>query len=241
MAKAEGGASGLIRGKIGGYVYYVVNGTQRIRELTPVHNPQTARQMEIRSINTELSRAWRDDLNQGQRKAWSQRAAHQNTKGSLLFIKQNFVLLDFGLSKQETPPPMIMPPELTDLYVDPSPPADTLEIKIPQLAPAIISAQTPFIDFEIAGGFITATLSENGAFTVELNTQALSQGRVHQKSDFRHAIYAQDKEVSEPPVISEIITEVPSEAVRNVVLRIRRYNKYGNYSQALIFDHIITG
>lgn len=239
MAKSTAAGAGLISGKVGGWVFYVINGEQRIRELTPVTNPQTARQMEIRSINTELSRAWRDVLNEGQRTAWRQRAAGLNTKGGLLFIKQNFVLLDFGLPKQITPPPMVMPPELTDIIVEPD--TTLLYLKIPQMTPGTITAQTPFYDVEIAGGFISVQLDTEGDIVeAEINTEALSQGRVHQNSDFRHVVYMQDKPLLEPPSDSEILVCVPAEAVRNVVLRIRRYNKYGNYSQALIFNRIIT-
>lgn len=242
MAKSESGATGLIRGKVGGWVFYVVNGTQRIRELTPVFNPQSARQMEIRSINTELSRRWRDVLNEGQRTAWRQRAEGSGMRGGLFYIRQNFQLLDFGLPTQDTPPPMVMPPEMTDVVIDTGSPT-VLRLFVPALIEGTITSQTPFIDVEIAGGFIEANppINENGYYTSSFDTEALSQGRLHQNSDFRHVFYAADLAILAIPAPqdSEITAQIPSETIRNVVIRLTRFNKFGNKSGSLIFNAII--
>ncbi len=227
----------LKRGKLGPDVYYVVNGKQRVRMWVPVFNPQTPRQMEIRSINTELSRYWRDELNQGQRIAWEQRAEVLETRGERLFIKQNFQLLDFGLPIQMTPPPMVMPPELTDLVETPD--TERLEVEVPQMTPGTITAQTPFLDVEVAGGFTSAAIIDNSFYHAEMLTEALSQGRKHLNSDFRHVFYLADKPITEPVEISLIQGNTPDSTIRNVVFRIRRFNKYGHSSGVLIFNKIV--
>lgn len=249
MAKASGGVVGQVAGTIGGITYQNWRGIQTLREKPTPHNPKTARQTEVRAINTELSRFWRDGLNQGQRTAWNQRAKTFSWKtilgkdikstGENLFIKQNFQLLDFGLSMQTTPPPMVMPPELVGLQLEPE--TEALTILAQQLAPAVITTQTPFLDIWVAGGFTSVEFAENDVYDITIETQAISQGRVHQVSDFKHAIYIADKPTTEPPAVSEILTILyGSGAVRNVVLLIRRYNKYGNYSQSMIYQKIIT-
>lgn len=251
MAKATGGVVGQIAGTIGGITFQNWRGIQTLREKPTPHNPKTARQMEVRAINTELSRAWRDVLNQGQRIAWNQRATTFSWKtilgktikstGENLFIKQNFQLLDFGLDRQITPPPLVMPPELTDIILEPQ--AAQLELKVPQIVPGIITAQTPFLDVWIAGAFtsVLPPAPENGAYVAIINSEALSQGRVHQNSDFRHAFYAADLPITEPPSDpAEIFVNIPGATVRNVVLLIRRYNQFGNYSQSQIFGKIIS-
>lgn len=242
MGKAEGGLAGLIRGKVGGNVFYVVNGQQRVRELTPVFNPQTPRQTEIRIINTELSRQWRDDLNQGQRTAWEQRAETLGTKGELLYIKQNFPLLDFGLQRQLTPPPLVFPPELFDLLIFET--VENLTLQYPQLAPAIITAQTPFLDIEIAGGFTSVSQELeppiDPAINTGVNTQALSQGRKHQNSDFRHAAYAQDQAIGASPEPNNIVGIIPDGTIRNIVFRVKRINKFGNATAEKVIEAVIT-
>lgn len=244
MAKAVSGGAGLIRGKVGGWVFYVVNGQQRIRELTPVFNPQSARQMEIRSINTELSRFWRDELTEGQRTAWRQIAEGSGIRGGLFFIKQNFIIVDFGLPIQVTPPPSVMPPELLDLSVA----ADTtrLMITVPHVSTGVFTSQEPFIDIEVAGGFLEADyqppVPPATNYELSILSQALSEGRLHQESDFRHVIYVED---TEPPAapgdLSNFLINIPEPpAVRNVVARVTRYNKYGNATVKRIFNKIIT-
>lgn len=242
MAKSEGGGAGLIRGKVGGWVFYVVNGEQRIRELTPVFNPQSARQMEVRSINTELSRFWRDELTEGNRIAWAQRAEGSGMRAGLFFIRQNFQLLDFAMLIQATPPPMTPPPELTDVIINPVPPVEQLSLDVPQLIPGIITAQEPFLDIEVAGGFTQADLGIVGEhYEASIQSEALSQGRKHQNSDFRHVLYAADLEVSVIPEISKIIVAPPGDTIRNIVIRLTRFNKFGNRSGVRIYNAIVAG
>jgi hypothetical protein len=246
MAKASGGVAGQIAGTIGGMTYQNWRGIQTIREKPTPHNPKTARQMEVRGINTELSRFWRDGLNQGQRTAWNQKAKTFSWKtilgkdikstGENLFIKQNFQLLDFGLPKQETPPPEVMPPELVDVNLDQYDEFGT--ISVPQLIEGMITAQTPFLDVWFAGGFLTATIVDGTEYEATIGTQAISQGRVHQDSDFKHVFYLADKPVIVTPADSIINFSGPAGTIKNFVLLIRRYNKYGNYSQAKIIQVI---
>lgn len=245
MSSGEGGIIGLQSGKVDGIVLKQREGKQIISKYFIPHNPQTARQMEIRAINTELSRSWRDDLNQGQRNAWSQRAEMiPGIRGETLYIRQNFILLDFGMERQLTPPPMVMPPELFDLTV--SAITTSLQITVPHIVGGIITAQAPFIDIEIAGGFLSADYQPpvDPATNYELGiaTQALSQGRVHQMSDWKHVIYVEDTEPPAAPGDLSIITiNIPEPpAVRNVVAKITRYNQYGHASGERIFNKIIT-
>ena len=55
MAKFNNGTLGLLHGTVGGRVYYVTNGKQRVRTLGEVHNPRTTAQQRGRSAFGTLS------------------------------------------------------------------------------------------------------------------------------------------------------------------------------------------
>lgn len=213
------------------------------------HNPMTPRQTDVRIITAQIAEAWREELVQGQRIAWNQRAKNYpwtdvfgreiRMTGLNLFVKLNFPLVDFGLPKQITPPPTTEPPELDDLTVVVEP--GQLYITVPQLTDATVTAQTPFLDIQVAGGFLSANLTENALFAANIQSQALPAGRVHQEADFKHVLYAADKPIVLTPDQSEIFVFVPAEARRNVVVRIKRFNKYGNFSTERILEGIVTG
>lgn len=212
------------------------------------HNPQTPRQTDVRIITAQIAEAWREELNQGQRTAWNQRAKTYpwtdsfgreiRMTGLNLFVKQNFPLVDFGKDKQSLPPPMTEPPELADATVV----AETgqLYITVWTLDPAIVTAQEPFLDIRVAGGFTQATMNENALFNAVIQSQALPQGRLHQKADFKHAGYVSDVPTVITPDQSEIFVHIPADTVKNVVVQIRRYNKYGNFSTTRTFQSIVN-
>lgn len=239
-----------ISGTIGGTTFQKWRGLLIARGKPTPHNPMTERQTRIRSIVSTISRAWRDVLNAGQRIAWKQHAENFpwfdvfgrsiSLTGISLFLKINTVLLDHDLVMQVNPPPAVEPPELTGIVYTTEP--GTMAMEFPQLAPGIITAQEPFIDVWVAGGYTSfANTSTPEAFALAIQSLCLPQGRTHQKSDFRHVDYVNDVPVSEPPGVSAITTSIPDSYVRNVVVRVQRYNKYGRYSVPVIYDSIVTG
>lgn len=255
MAKILPGANvSQISGTTVGTTYQNWRGMLVMREKPTPHNPMSPRQTTVRSITAFLSRRWRDVLTEGLRTAWNQKAKITpwfnvfgrtiEMTGINLYVKQNFVLLDHFLPVQDTPVPEVIPPSLFDITVDP--PDDTLKLFIPHLTDEIITAQKPFLDVKIAGGFtkiaLTPPVPPNTFYEVEITSQALPQGRVHQMSDFKHAIYLDDTgpgvPPSEPSSISGIIGEPP--LVKNVVFSITRFNKYGNFTPPRIFSKIVT-
>lgn len=240
-----------ISGTIGGTTFQKWRGLLVARGKPTPSNPMTERQTRIRSIVSTISRAWRDVLTAGQRTAWNQHAEvfpwydvfgrSMSLRGISLFLKMNTVLLDHDKSMQIEPPPAVEPPELTGLTVVPDP--ATINVTVPQLAPGIITAQEPFIDIWVAGGFTSTEVDvEGGTFTVEINSQCLPQGRKAQKSDYRHVLYVDDKEIVTPPSVgSDIFIKPPVANTKNCVCRLQRYNKNGRYSVPVVFSGIRTG
>lgn len=215
------------------------------------HNPMTERQTRIRSIVSTISRYWRDVLNVGQRTAWEQFAEifpwfdvfgkPLMLRGINLFLKMNTVLLDHDRAMQVTPPPAVEPPELTGLVsIEPD---IALRLEVPQLEGGIITAQEPFIDVWVAGGFTAAqSTGPPEHYDLEILSSLLPQGRKHQKADFRHVAYADDVAVVEPPVTPSLISVFPVPGhTRNCVIRLQRYNRYGRYSVPVIYSGIRTG
>ena len=240
-----------VSGTFGGATFQKWRSLNIVRGKPVPSNPMTARQTRIRSIVSTISRAWRDVLTAGQRIAWEQFAEifpwfdvfgkSMSLRGISLFLKINTVLLDHDRPMQITPPPDVVPPELTGLTVIPSIPA--LGMSIPQLNPGLITSQAPFLDIWVAGGFTSASVDDAERIIVEINSQALPQGRKAQKSDFRHIVYADDNPEPVPPEVpeaGEILVNPPAGDTRNVVVRIQRYNKYGRYSVPVVLQGIIT-
>jgi len=238
-----------ISGTIGGTTFQKWRGLLIARGKPTPHNPQTARQTRIRSIVSTISRTWRDVLTIGQRVAWNQFAEvfpwfdvfgrSLSLTGISLFLKINTVLLDQDRSMQVTPPPNIVPPELTGLILAPDP--NLFEVAVPHLVPGIITAQESFLDIWVAGGFTSAVLTplDDISFTAAIQSLALPGGRLHQRSDFRHVLYMDDKPEAIPPGANNIAISPPLGTTRSVVLRVQRYNKFGRYSVPLIFNAII--
>lgn len=208
----------------------------------------TARQMFINSLMSLLSKAWRDELNRGLRTAWNQRAKNypwtdvfgneRKMTGENLYIKQNMVLLDHGLTRQDTPVPDVVPAELLDVVFTGEP--ENMFLHVPQISAGDL-ADTPFIDVYVAGGYTSTTKADNGIYELNIKSLCLPQGRTHQKSDFRHVAYVDDKLVTEPIESSAISIDPPAGWTRNIVVILRRYNKYGNFSAPRTFTHIAHG
>ncbi len=206
----------------------------------------TPRQTVINLLMATLSIAWRDELNKGQRTAWNQRAKNfpwvdvfgneRKMTGENLYIKQNMVLLDHSLVRQDNPVPETVPPELLDLGFDSS--GTVLTITIPQLSDAIVLSQTPFIDIFVANGFTSIDVSGLPEEVI-IDTLALPAGRTYQKSDFRHAVYYDNTDTT-LGVEGVIQVQIPAGQTRNTVVHLRRYNKFGNFTAPLIFEDVIT-
>ncbi len=207
----------------------------------------TARQMFINSLMSLLSTAWRDDLNQGQRTSWNQRAKNypwvdvfgneRKMTGLNLYIKQNMVLLDHGLPRHDNVVADVNPPELLDVTVGPE--VASLNVKFPVVDAGLITSQAPFIDIRVAGGFL---LVEASGLPDELSisTQGLPAGRIEQKSDFRHCFYADRADIIAAPDGTEVITSSPIPGTRNLVMSVQQFNKFGNFSAPLLFSGIKT-
>ena len=252
MAKIlQGTGIEQISGTIGGTTYQNWRGMIIARGKPTPTNPNTMRQTEIRSIITSLSRRWRDVLNEGLRHAWKEKAKNFpwydvfgreiRMSGINLYIKSNLVLLDHGLTVNDTPPPDIVPPELTDITLTDE--EGVLQLQATGLDQSVINSQSPFIDVWVAGGVYEI---EDYGFSPEnqviLHTYALSAGRTAQKSDFRHAGYWDDFELPADPsfVAKLILKSAPDGAVKNFVVSIKRYNKYGVPSAPRIYSGVRT-
>ena len=244
MAKILPGlAVNKISGTIAGTTFQNWRGMLIARKKPTPTNVMSPRQTVIRSVMTLLSRAWRDELNVGLRKAWNQRAKtypwldvfgnEVKMSGENLYIKQNFVLLDNGLTRQDTPVPDIVPAELGALETTLSP--GEMSVEIPGFEAGYITAQSPFIDVKVAGGFLE--VEPYAPPDAVVRTQALPAGRKHQKSDFRHAVYVPDIDIITEPHISLHIA-IPTGEIRNVVVIIQRYNKYGNFTAPVLVEGI---
>ena len=248
MAKIlPGAAVAKMSGTIAGTTYQNWRGMLIARSKPTPTNVMTPRQTFIRSLMTLLSRAWRDELTAGLRVAWNQRAKNYpwldvfgrelRMSGENLYIKQNMVLLDHGLTRVDQPVPDIVPDELVDATVE-ALPASELVVKIPGKTAGMITAQTPFVKIDVAGGFLSV---DDSAVPEELVIQslALPAGRKHQKADFRLTYYLNDVDV----VVDErtlFRVGIPVEQTRNIVVIIQRYNKHGNFSAPRLIEGIRT-
>jgi len=224
-----------------------------IRKKPTPNNPNTPRQSAVRSIMTLLSRRWRDVLTTGLRIAWNQRATEYpwldvfgreaKMTGENLYIKQNFVLLDSGRAVVDQPIAGAEPPEIDNISVDPVP-TQTFNLNVLQVPSGIVTAQDIFLDVWIAGGFITVDDTSNAVTEYTIETNALPAGRTHQVSDFVHAGYITEKPdvPPAPPDTGALLAEFNPlvAATRNFVLSIRRYNKFGNFTQPVIFEGLRT-
>lgn len=239
-----------ISGTIGGTTFQKWKGLLIARGKPTPRNPMTDRQTRIRSIVSTISRAWRDVLNKGQRTAWKQHAEvfpwfdvfgrSIKLSGINLFLKINFILLDHDKIMQVTPPPTAEPLELTGITIDVHP--EDLYLEIDQLTPGMITAEEPFVDVWVAGGFTEKIVTiDPDKYSLVIYSGCLPAGRTHQKSDFRHIHYADDFAVSDPAAQSVIQVRPPIEHTKNVVVRVQRYNKYGRYSVPVIYEGIRTG
>jgi len=246
MAKILAGPlASKISGTIGGTTYSNYRGMIVARTKPVPTKTLTARQMFINSLMTLLSRAWRDELTHGLRTAWNQRAKNypwvdvfgneRKMTGENLYVKQNMVLLDHSLARQDTPVASVIPPELDTLVVNESE-TEFLSIEYSGVDPAVVASQAPFLDIMVAGGFLSADISLPG-FSV--TTLGLPAGRLYSKSDMRHAVYADEQAIAEPVVTQTIgIYPYVGDTKTNLTVIIRRYNKYGNFSAPRLFTGI---
>jgi len=244
MKILPGLAVSKMSGTVAGTTYQNWRGILVARSKPTPTNVNTPRQSVIRMLMKSLAQAWRDELNQGLRTAWNQRAKNfpwldvfgnsVSMTGENLYIKQNMVLLDHSLARQDTPVPDTVPPEL--LGVTATLEEDFYIITIPKLPDAVVASQAPFIDVSIAGGFLS--LSIDPLISVGIVTQALSPGRTHQKSDFRHCAYLDSMPESSVETEQAVTVIKPALQPKNIVVSIRRYNKYGNFTAPLLLSVI---
>lgn len=214
------------------------------------HQANSPRQQIVKALFGLLSSAWRNDLTQGLRRAWNNLAANKpwldvfgreiTMTGENLYIKQNIILLDAGRPRNDQPVPGTIPPDLSTTVfqaID-----NIIEAIIPGQPVGIISAQDTFINVSIAGFPDEVRFVDPPPNTlVDVDTYGLSQGRVHQVSDFRHAFYVNDVDDALPG--QEVIIHQNLEALvgtkRNFVMSIQRFNKYGNFSVPILYSAIV--
>lgn len=235
-----------ISGTIGGTTYQNWRGLLVARSKPTPTNVNTPRQTKIRSLITLLSRAWRDELNPGLRTAWNQRASSYpwldvfgnavKMSGINLYIKQNMVLLDHGLTRVDQPVAAIEPPEV---IAEISEAIEDLKITVADIDSGVIASQSPFLDVRVAGGYLTATTTP-APIEVEISSLALPAGRKHQKSDFRHVIYYNDEIAIAPEDARIAVQSVQAGAPRNIVVSLQRFNKHGNFSQPILLSAVVT-
>jgi len=237
MAKIlPGPLAAKISGTIGGTTYGNWRGMIVARTKPVPSKDLTIRQMRINALMSILSIAWRDELNQGLRTAWNQMSKNypwtdvfgnqRKMTGENLYIKQNMILLDFGLSRNDQPQPETVPPDCDDIIVNDS--IIDMTLTIEPLADAIVTSQTPFVNIMVAGGFLSIDVG-GGGDSINIDTVGLPPGRIAGKSDFRHVYYVPAQQTTLGSPVEVVIRSFPGVA-KNITAIVQRYNKYGNFS-----------
>jgi len=242
-----GGIVSKASGKFVNMVFSVWRGLPVVREFVAPSQPNSPRQLAVRTIFTEISHYWANTLTEGLRKAWDNFVFRWtdlwgdeiSLTGLNLFQKFNFILRDNGRDFQTTTPPPITPSEISHFedegeWLNGSP--TTI---INPIATSEINGQNPFIDLWIAGDFSSVTVddtSPNGTSITIWGHNGMPQGVNPVKSDFRHCIYIKELAQHDDPTKSKIISISADEFElypRRFAKILRRYNKHGNYSAAV--------
>lgn len=139
MAKVKyGGGIQDIRGSIAGQVHSRNTYGNYIRQKVSPVQPRTRRQLEIRTLFTELSRRYSNTLTDDQQEAWRQAAASSPVRdvfgdsitltGINLYARLNSLRLLQGLTPLDDPPPVEEVPSLDSLSLSWDPETSTLEV-----------------------------------------------------------------------------------------------------------------
>lgn len=139
MAKVKyGGGIQDIRGSIAGQVHSRNTFGNYIRQKVSPVQPRSARQLEIRTLFTELSRRFSNTLSDEQQEAWRQAAASAPVRdvfgdsitltGINLYARLNSLRLLQGLTPLDDPPPVEEVPSLDSLTLTWNPDTLTLEV-----------------------------------------------------------------------------------------------------------------
>lgn len=222
-------------------------GDLTVARQTPIPSqPNTDRQLEVRSNLTILSRVWSTDLNDGQRTAWQNFAKdfvwtdlwgrEFVLKGIALFTKFNFPLIDSGRTLQLNPPPSIYPSEIAINNIENA--DGIVEVIITSATLGEITAQDTFLDVWITVDSNVNTIEPPPSVSATIWGNYKPQGVNPVKSDFRHRWYPTETPGAVPPEVEDIFISfkdfegndftVPT----RIALILRRYNKYGRYSTA---------
>lgn len=222
-------------------------GDLTVARQTPIPSqPNTPRQIEVRSHLAVISRVWSTDLTDGQRTAWKNFAMdfiwtdlwgrEFVLKGIALFTKFNFPLIDNGKTLQITPPPAVNPSELNISSVSNTDGEVTIEIT--PATPGEIAAQSPFIDVWVTEISNLEEITAPPERAVFIRGVYKPPGVNPVKSDFRHRVYINEITDGEPPasVLNQITLQNPDgeafTSLTRLALIFRRYNKFGRYSTA---------
>lgn len=109
-----GGLVAEIRGSIGGTVFARNRGGAYIRNRSIPLNPQSVRQVEVRSLLSDFSQRWAVVLTQAQRDAWDLYADNvplvnalgesRNVSGINMFVRSNMLLAENGMTEVDDGP-----------------------------------------------------------------------------------------------------------------------------------------
>lgn len=237
-------------GSVGGITYSDYHGTGVVREKPIPTQPNSPRQVFVRTVLTFISRYWANTLTEGIRKAWSQFADifiwtnifgnQLRLSGINLFAKMNFQLRDFGKALQTTPPPAINPDEIVFTFQDFDIGEPDIIVEAITLAQA--QAQEVFVDIWAVGYVVSAVIDDTDAdqTIVTITTEGLPQGINPVKSDYRHTIYVNQNtaQVVTPTLTKSIHIKfvgavIPYANPIRIASIVRRYNKYGRYSNII--------
>jgi len=139
MAKVKyGGGIQDIRGSLAGQVHSRNTFGNYIRQKVSPVQPRTSRQLEIRTLFSELSRRFSNTLSDEQQEAWRQAAASAPVRdvfgdsitltGINLYARLNSLRLLQGLPPLDDPPPVEEVPRLDSLTLTWNGDAGTLEV-----------------------------------------------------------------------------------------------------------------
>jgi hypothetical protein len=241
-------------GKFMAMVFQSWRGLAVVREFEAPTQPNTARQVSVRAIFTEISKYWANTLTEGLRQAWANFVFRWtdlwgneiSLTGLNLFQKFNFILRDSGRAFQTTTPPPIIPPDPfvegmtnTSLY---------FEIEMGQLTMAEVVSQDIFLDVWIAGipsAFQVVQSPVENVANIQVQTDGLPQGVNPVSSDYRHLTYLTPIVNPEQPIYAQktLFRFTPAAggnwlSKRKISLIIRHHNKFGNYSAPLKISEI---
>lgn len=217
-----------IRGSIGGTVFARNKGGLYMRARTVGINPQSVRQVAVRSVFGDLAQAWSNVLTDAQRAAWELYAANvplinalgepRNVSGQNMFIRSNALLIDTAQTQvNDAPTNFTVGPTLTPTFsLDAA--ADTFDI-------TDLGAYSP--DSAGINVLVAMGTPQNGGVNFF-------------KSPFRKAYGANIDDTTNPVPIADIAASFPFEAGQAVFLRTANVTPDGRVGVPTVQRFLVT-